>query len=566
MQNIFYLLLRRMRLPLIVVILAYTVSITGLVLIPGVDEQGNPWHMTLFHAFYFVSYMGTTIGFGEVPYPFTDQQRLWTSLAMYLTVIAWLYAIGALFAILQDPAFRRVLAFTTFTRAVRRIREPFYLICGLGDAGALVVRKLAEDGIRSVAIDSNEERVQSLILENLPLDVPALCADVTDSSILLAGGLAKPECAGVVALTGDDHVNLTVAISSKLLAPEQQVICRAQTHDTQDNMESFGTDVIINPFDTFAERFAMMFQSPSMFLVYEWMTSIHESPLREFAAPPRGTWVLCGYGRFGKAVQKSLSFKGIQTVIVEADIALTKAPEGTIEGRGTEAITLYEAGIESAVGVIAGTDDDANNLSIIMTARDMNENLFTVARQNLSNNDAIFAAADIDLSMKSGMIIGRRVIDLLTNPLLADFLRMARTENESWANVLVSRVVGIMTDEAPDTWTLEISEASTPAVLTAFRKGLQIRLRHLLIDPRDVSQSLPCVPLYLRRANQSELLLPEDETPLETGDRLLICGRRHAETHMRWSAHNFHALNFVCTGSDRPSGAIWRLVSGGDGD
>ncbi|MGD2112017.1 MAG: NAD-binding protein [Gammaproteobacteria bacterium] len=566
MQTVFYLLLRRMRLPLIVVIMAYAVSITGLVLIPGVDDQGNPWHMTLFHAFYFVSFMGTTIGFGEIPFPFTDAQRLWTGFAMYLTVISWLYAIGSLFALLQEPAFRRVLAFTRFTRSVRNIREPFYLICGLGDAGQLLVRALAADGIQSVVIDRDERRVQSLQLENFPVDVPALCADVTDSSMLLAGGLNKPECAGVLALTGDDHVNLTVAISSKLLTPELQVICRAETHDAQANMGSFGTDVIINPFDTFAERFAMMFQSPSMFLVYEWMTSLHETPLREFAVPPRGIWVLCGFGRFGKAVQKSLSFKGLQTVIVEADIASTAAPEGTIEGRGTEAITLYEAGIEHAVGVIAGTDDDANNLSIIMTARDMNEKLFTVARQNLTNNDGIFRAADLDLTMKSGMIIGRHIIDLLTNPLLTDFLRLARTQNEKWANVLVSRVAGIITDEAPETWTLTLTEPHAPALLEAFRKDMQVTLGHLITDPREVAQTLPCVPLYLRRANQDELLLPEDDTVLRTGDQLLICGQGHAETHMRWTARNFHALNFICNGFDRPSGAIWRLFTGDGAD
>ncbi|HUT40100.1 MAG TPA: NAD-binding protein [Gammaproteobacteria bacterium] len=566
MQNVIYLMLRRMRLPLIVVILAYTISITGLVLIPGVDDQGNPWRMTLFHAFYFVSYMGTTIGFGEVPYPFTDSQRLWTSLAMYLTVISWLYAIGSLFAVLQDPAFKRVLAYTTFTRSVRKIKESFYLVCGLGDAGQLVVRELAADHIRVVVIDRNEDRVQSLHLENFPVDIPALCADVADSSSLLAAGLDKPECAGVIALTGNDHVNLTVAISSKLLAPEQQVICRSDTHDEQANMASFGTDYIINPFDAFAERFAMMFQSPSMFLVYEWMTSIQETPLREFVAPPRGTWVVCGFGRFGKAVQKSLSFKGIRTVIVELDIKTTAAPEGTIEGRGTEAITLYEAGIEHAEGVIAGTDDDANNLSIIMTARDMNKNLFTVARQNLSNNDGIFAAANIDLIMKSGTIIGRRILDLITNPLLTNFLRLARTQNEKWANILVSRVAGILTDQTPETWTLTISDQGAPALHEAFRKDQKVSLRHLTTDPREVAQRLPCVPLYLVRADQSELLLPEDDTLLHDGDRLLFCGRRHAEIHMLWTANNHHALNFICTGHDRPSGAIWRLLSGNGAD
>ena len=67
MQNLIYLLLRRMRLPLIVVILAYAISILGMVLAPGLDDQGNPWNMNFFHAFYFVSFMGSTIGFGEIP-------------------------------------------------------------------------------------------------------------------------------------------------------------------------------------------------------------------------------------------------------------------------------------------------------------------------------------------------------------------------------------------------------------------------------------------------------------------------------------------------------------------
>ncbi len=209
MNKLLYLLLQRMRLPLIVVILAYAISIIGLVLIPGIDDQGNPWHMSFFHSFYFVSFMGSTIGFGEIPYPFTDPQRLWTTLAMYLTVISWLYAIGSLFGLLKDPAFKRIVAFTRFTRDIKSIREPFYLICGLGDAGHLVIRELAAHNILSVIIDRDESKIQLLRLEDLPLVVPGISADVTDTSTLLAAGLQKPECQGVVALTGSDHVNMT---------------------------------------------------------------------------------------------------------------------------------------------------------------------------------------------------------------------------------------------------------------------------------------------------------------------------------------------------------------------
>jgi len=121
MQNVIYLLLRRMRLPLIVLIAIYAVSVLGLVLIPGMDDQGNPWRMDFFHAIYFVSFLGSTIGFGEIPYPFTDGQRMWTTFIIYAAVISWLYAIGSILTLIQDKAFRRVLAFSAFARKVRRL-------------------------------------------------------------------------------------------------------------------------------------------------------------------------------------------------------------------------------------------------------------------------------------------------------------------------------------------------------------------------------------------------------------------------------------------------------------
>jgi voltage-gated potassium channel len=561
MYNILYLLLRRMRVPLIVVILAYAISILGMVLMPGMDDQGQPWKMSIFHAFYFVSFMGSTIGFGEIPYPFSDAQRIWTTVAMYMTVLSWLYAIGALFSIVQDKEFRRVVAYANFTREVRRIREPFYLICGFGDAGQLLIRELAEHSIRSVVVDKNETKIHSLQLEELRMRVPGLTADFTDSTALVAAGLRKPQCAGVIALTDNDDINLMVSITSKLLAPDVTVISRAESHDSQANIASFGTEHIINPYDRFAERFAMMFQSPSMYLVYEWMTSIHQAPLTKFTAPPKGTWIICGYGRFGKAMQKSLSFKGIQTIIIELDTEGTNAPEGTVKGRGTEAITLHEAGVKYADGLIAGTDDDGNNLSIIMTALHLNKNLFTVARQNISSNDAIFAAADIDVTMQPGRLIGKQIIDMLTTPLLTDFLRLATTQNEEWANLLVSRVAGVLTDRPPESWAITVSTKQSPAVTQSIKRGAPVTVKDLLTDPREISKPLPCVALYLLHQDQQERLLPTDDMPLQIGDQLLICGHESAERHMRWTARNPHALSYICSGYDRPSGSLWRWLS-----
>jgi voltage-gated potassium channel Kch len=204
----------------------------------------------------------------------------------------------------------------------------------------------------------------------------------------------------------DDQANLKVAITSKLLRPSLRVVCRSEVHNVGINMASFGTDDIVNPFDIFANRLGMALHSPANYIIHRWLTSPSSTSLSEPLFPPRGRWILCGYGRFGKAVEKFL----------------TEAPHDTIIGRGTEAHTLRKARIEHAAGIIADTDDDANNLSIIMTAREINPELFIVIRQNRQHNDALFQAADVHIVMQRSDIIARTIITRITNPLLAEFL------------------------------------------------------------------------------------------------------------------------------------------------
>ena len=559
MQQAVSLLLRRMRWPLLTLIVVYAVSILGLVLIPGQDDQGNPWRMDFFHAFYFVSFMGTTIGFGEIPYPFTDAQRMWTTGSIYATVVAWLYAIGTLLSVIQDRAFRRVLEYSGFTRSVRRLTDPFYILCGYGDTGRLLVRELAERGIPTTVIDPDEARIQDLAVEPLPLYVPGLCADGSDSDSLLAAGLRHPRCKGVLAVSARDAVNLKVAITTRLLTPWLQVICRAETHDAAANMASFGTDHIVNAFDTFGERLAMMFRSPSMYLVFEWITAVYGAPLEEFRVPPRGKWVLCGYGRFGKAVHEHLSREGIALTVIEADPARTAPPDGFVHGRGTEAITLEEAGIRDAVGVIAGTDDDANNLSILITARDLKPDLFTIGRQNQYSNDAIFQAADIDLIVQPGTLIARAMLDVITTPLLPDFLALARRQDDEWANVLVSRVSGVVTNKSPITWSVSIDENEAPAVTAMLRDGVRVSIAHLSTSPYDWTARLACLPLLLVR-NRDMHLLPDDEVVLAAGDELLFCGTAEARRGMRATASNYNVLDYVITGTTHPAGTVWRWL------
>ena len=61
MNDIIWLTMRRMRTPLILLILVYSLSVFGMAMIPGQDEFGNPVRLTFLDALYFVAILATTI-------------------------------------------------------------------------------------------------------------------------------------------------------------------------------------------------------------------------------------------------------------------------------------------------------------------------------------------------------------------------------------------------------------------------------------------------------------------------------------------------------------------------
>jgi len=561
MDTIFFIVMRRMRAPLIMLVSMYAIAILGLVLIPGRDAAGNIWHMDFFHAFYFVSFMASTIGFGEIPYEFTEGQRLWVTITIYTTVVVWLYSIGTIISLVQDPAFRQAMREQRFAARVRRLKDSFYIICGYGETGSELVRSLTNHDQLVVVVEEKWERINALRMDNLRQFVPGLRGDVGNPGHMLKAGLRHPLCAGVVALSNSNELNLKVAITTKLLRKEIKVICRADSHDVEVNMDSFGTDHIVDPFDLFSLYLATAFQAPCLYLIQEWLSGHPREQLDEPVYPPKnGHWIVCGYGRFGKAVYKRLCDEGIEATVVEMQPEKTGRPKGLcIKGRGTEAVTLKEAGVESAVGLVAGTDDDVNNLSMIMTARELNPELFIIARQNRQENHALFDVVDEDMLMHPSFIIANRIRMLLSTPLLSDFLGLALFNDDAWACELVSTIVALVDVETPAVWELEINEDSAPAMCGAMAAGNSLTLREMLLSPRDREQQLSCMALMHVR-QETRVLLPRPEQTIKKGDKLLFCGRQSANSKMRWGMLNENVLSYIITGEARPEGAFWKML------
>ncbi len=563
-QSALFLILRRMRAPLITLIVCYAVALLGMTLIPGVDADGRPTApMSFFHAFYFVSYTATTIGFGEVPATFSDAQRAWATFTIYLTVIAWLYGIGTILALLREPAMQRAIRAGRFARRVRRLRQPFHIVAGCGETGTLLLRALDLQGRQCVAIDIDGERIAELDLMDLRRDIPALAADARLPESLILAGLRHRRCAGVIALTNDDQANLAAAVTVKLLRPELPVMCRADTLDTAANMASFGTEEVVIAFEVFAEHLAMALNNPGQHLLYRWLTGVPGEPLPQPLEPPTGAWIVCGYGRFGKAVVRHLRRAGVHITVIEARPDTTGCDD-CIVGRGTEAATLIDAGIERAVGIVAGTDDDINNLSIVMTARQINPELFIVARQNRHANGELFARFAADITMQPAGIVAHEYLSLLTTPLLARFMAHTRTRDDAWADELISRIAAVVNDTVPEVWDVDITHRRGEAVWHALRDGQPVRLGDLLREPTAGAAALPCVPLLLERGHLP-ILLPEADECLHSGDRLLFCGTPQARRAQAVVVHDYNALTYILTGRDAPGGTVWRWWAGRHG-
>jgi len=551
--KVFFLILRRMRAPLILLILIYAVPILGLTLIPGVDEQGQPAApLSIFHAFYFISYTATTIGFGEIPQAFSNAQRLWVLVCIYLSVIGWSYSILNVLALLQDSGFQHALTTTRFIWQVRRIGEPFVLICGCGETGSLVARTLDKQGRRFVILENSKERVEELDLEDFHTDSPALNADARLPENLILAGLKHHRCQGVLALTNSDEANLAIAISVRLLSPSTPVLARAERHATVDNMASFGTDHIINPFERFADYLALAVHSPACYQLVEQLTGTPGQQMpTPLPVPPRGHWIICGYGRFGRAVAQRFDAEGLDYSIIDPN-SFADHDKLQVVGMGTEADPLRAAGVEKAVGIVAGTENDVNNLSIAMTAKEINPRLFVVMRQNQIANSVLFQAFRAPVTMVPSWIIAHECLALLNTPLLARFLTLAQQTGEAWASHLNQELGQRFGQQIPEVWNVRLKELVV--------HGRELTLGELLRNPTQRDSHNNLMPLLLERG-MTCTLTPTPETLLQPGDRLLFAGTPSARRDLWLLLFSEKALAYALTGEELSGGWLWRQWS-----
>jgi len=208
----------------------------------------------------------------------------------------------------------------------------------------------------------------------------------------------------------------------------------------------------------------------------------------------RGHFIVCAYGRVGRAVARELEAEGAPFIVVDSKAALEpdleRAARCYLIGDASDEAVLRKAGIERARGLICAVDSDAENVFITIVARSLSPELLIVARAAREHSaDRLYRAGATHV-VSPYVTSGRRMANLAVRPHVVEFFDVARAGQP-----------GLRLEE------LEITEGSA------------------LVGRTLQQLSGPAVPLLIRRRDGQLVANPSRELQLQAGDVLIVSGQ-----------------------------------------
>jgi voltage-gated potassium channel len=135
--------------------------------------------------------------------------------------------------------------------------------------------------------------------------------------------------------------------------------------------------------------------------------------------------IVCGYGRIGRVVLTDLETSGATALLVDndADVVSSLISEGryAILGDATSDDVLLEAGVARASALATVLSNDALNVFITLTARNLNPNLRIIARAEDPASDSKLMQAGADKVVLPSTLSGERAAQMIVRPAMVDF-------------------------------------------------------------------------------------------------------------------------------------------------
>lgn len=138
-------------------------------------------------------------------------------------------------------------------------------------------------------------------------------------------------------------------------------------------------------------------------------------------------YIVCGYGRMGRIICRELKEKHVPFLAVErsADASLLTGEVLIMPGDATNDEVLREAGIKKAKGLISVLPTDAENLYVVLSARELNPDLYIVARASEEGSENKLLRAGANKVVSPYSIGGLRIAHTVLRPAVVDFIEFA---------------------------------------------------------------------------------------------------------------------------------------------
>ncbi len=140
-------------------------------------------------------------------------------------------------------------------------------------------------------------------------------------------------------------------------------------------------------------------------------------------------YIICGYGQMGRFIVDQLLRYRIPLVVIETDEGavghLQELEVPYLVADAKEEENLIAAGIHQAKGLVAVVHTDTDNVFIVLTARDLNRNLFICARASSPGTEKRLLKAGADRVVSPYASGAMRIAQNILRPTVTDFLELA---------------------------------------------------------------------------------------------------------------------------------------------
>ena len=149
-------------------------------------------------------------------------------------------------------------------------------------------------------------------------------------------------------------------------------------------------------------------------------------------------YIICGYGRIGRGLCQYLLQKDLKVLIVEKDEERIPEMEADnvpyIIGEANEEENLEKAGIARAKGLLSVLGSDPNNVFVVLISKQLNPDVFVVARANQDMAKKTLESAGADKVISPYDLGARRMAHAILRPTVIHFLEMAFADKETDIN------------------------------------------------------------------------------------------------------------------------------------